>query len=135
MKYSIEFTNNLARVGSISLKKGKISTPAFMPVGTYGAVKSVTPHEVAKSNADIILGNTFHLMLRPGPGIIKEHGGLHEFMNWKGPILTDSGGFQVFSLASLRTISEEGVTFRSPIDGSEIFLSPEISMDLSLIHI
>ena len=130
MKYSIEFTNNLARVGSISLKKGKISTPAFMPVGTYGAVKSVTPHEVAKSNADIILGNTFHLMLRPGPGIIKEHGGLHEFMNWKGPILTDSGGFQVFSLASLRTISEEGVTFRSPIDGSEIFLSPEISMDI-----
>ena len=130
MKYSIELTNNLARVGSILLKRGKINTPAFMPVGTYGAVKSVTPEEVAESAADIILGNTFHLMLRPGSGIIRQHGGLHEFMNWKGPILTDSGGFQVFSLASLRTISEEGVTFRSPIDGNEIFLSPEISMDI-----
>ncbi|MFQ3333968.1 MAG: queuine tRNA-ribosyltransferase [Woeseiaceae bacterium] len=130
MKYSIELTNNLARVGSILLKRGKINTPAFMPVGTYGAVKSVTPEEVAGSAADIILGNTFHLMLRPGSDIIKQHGGLHEFMNWKGPILTDSGGFQVFSLASLRTISEEGVTFRSPIDGKEIFLSPEISMNI-----
>ena len=130
MKYSTELTNNLARVGSILLKRGKINTPAFMPVGTYGAVKSVTPEEVAESAADIILGNTFHLMLRPGSGIIRQHGGLHEFMNWKGPILTDSGGFQVFSLASLRTISEEGVTFRSPIDGNEIFLSPEISMDI-----
>ena len=127
---SIELTNNLARVGSILLKRGKINTPAFMPVGTYGAVKSVTPEEVAGSAADIILGNTFHLMLRPGSDIIKQHGGLHEFMNWKGPILTDSGGFQVFSLASLRTISEEGVTFRSPIDGKEIFLSPEISMNI-----
>lgn len=130
MRYSIETTNNLARVGSITLKKGKIITPAFMPVGTYGAVKSVTPEEVVESKADIILGNTFHLMLRPGSDIIKQHGGLHEFMNWKGPILTDSGGFQVFSLASLRTVSEEGVTFRSPIDGNEIFLSPELSMEI-----
>tara|TARA_B110000116_G_scaffold181090_1_gene156824 strand:- start:622 stop:1749 length:1128 start_codon:yes stop_codon:yes gene_type:complete len=130
MRYSIETANNLARVGSITLKKGKIITPAFMPVGTYGAVKSVTPEEVVESKADIILGNTFHLMLRPGSDIIKQHGGLHEFMNWKGPILTDSGGFQVFSLASLRTISEEGVTFRSPIDGNEIFLSPELSMEI-----
>jgi len=130
MRYSIEIANNLARVGSITLKKGKIITPAFMPVGTYGAVKSVTPEEVVESKADIILGNTFHLMLRPGSDIIKQHGGLHEFMNWKGPILTDSGGFQVFSLASLRTVSEEGVTFRSPIDGNEIFLSPELSMEI-----
>jgi len=130
MRYSIETANNLARVGSITLKKGKIITPAFMPVGTYGAVKSVTPEEVVESKADIILGNTFHLMLRPGSDIIKQHGGLHEFMNWKGPILTDSGGFQVFSLASLRTVSEEGVTFRSPIDGNEIFLSPELSMEI-----
>jgi len=130
MKYSIETANKLARVGSISLNKGKIVTPAFMPVGTYGTVKSVTPEEVKQSNADIILGNTFHLMLRPGSDIIKQHGGLHEFMNWKGPILTDSGGFQVFSLASLRTISEEGVTFRSPIDGNEIFLTPELSMEI-----
>ena len=130
MRYSIETTNNLARVGSITLKKGTIITPAFMPVGTYGAVKSVTPEEVVESKADIILGNTFHLMLRPGSDIIKQHGGLHEFMNWKGPILTDSGGFQVFSLASLRTVSEEGVTFRSPIDGNEIFLSPELSMEI-----
>ena len=130
MRYSIETANKSARVGSITLKKGKIITPAFMPVGTYGAVKSVTPEEVVESKADIILGNTFHLMLRPGSDIIKQHGGLHEFMNWKGPILTDSGGFQVFSLASLRTISEEGVTFRSPIDGNEIFLSPELSMEI-----
>ena len=130
MRYSIETANNLARVGSITLKKGKIITPAFMPVGTYGAVKSVAPEEVVESKADIILGNTFHLMLRPGSDIIKQHGGLHEFMNWKGPILTDSGGFQVFSLASLRTVSEEGVTFRSPIDGNEIFLSPELSMEI-----
>ena len=130
MRYSIETANNLARVGSITLKKGTIITPAFMPVGTYGAVKSVTPEEVVESKADIILGNTFHLMLRPGSDIIKQHGGLHEFMNWKGPILTDSGGFQVFSLASLRTVSEEGVTFRSPIDGNEIFLSPELSMEI-----
>ena len=130
MRYSIETANKSARVGSITLKKGKIITPAFMPVGTYGAVKSVTPEEVVESKADIILGNTFHLMLRPGSDIIKQHGGLHEFMNWKGPILTDSGGFQVFSLASLRTVSEEGVTFRSPIDGNEIFLSPELSMEI-----
>ena len=130
MRYSIETANKSARVGSITLKKGKIITPAFMPVGTYGAVKSVAPEEVVESKADIILGNTFHLMLRPGSDIIKQHGGLHEFMNWKGPILTDSGGFQVFSLASLRTVSEEGVTFRSPIDGNEIFLSPELSMEI-----
>lgn len=101
-----------------------------MPVGTYGAVKSVTPEEVAQSGADIILGNTFHLMLRPGTAIIREHGGLHEFMHWDGPILTDSGGFQVFSLAEMREISEEGVRFRSPVDGDEVMLTPEISMQV-----
>ena len=101
-----------------------------MPVGTYGSVKSVTPEEVAQSGADIILGNTFHLMLRPGTPIIRKHGGLHEFMNWHGPILTDSGGFQVFSLAAMRKVSEEGVRFRSPVDGDEVFLTPEKSMEV-----
>ncbi len=101
-----------------------------MPVGTYGSVKSVTPEEVAQSGADIILGNTFHLMLRPGTEIIRNHGGLHEFMHWDGPILTDSGGFQVFSLAEMRKVSEEGVKFRSPVDGDEVFLTPEKSMQV-----
>ena len=101
-----------------------------MPVGTYGSVKSVTPEEVAQSGADIILGNTFHLMLRPGTAIVRQHGGLHEFMNWHGPILTDSGGFQVFSLAAMRKLNEEGVKFRSPVDGDEVFLTPEKSMEV-----
>lgn len=101
-----------------------------MPVGTYGSVKSVTPEEVTQSGADIILGNTFHLMLRPGTEIVRPHGGLHEFMNWTGPILTDSGGFQVFSLAARRKLGEEGVKFRSPVDGDEVFLTPEKSMEV-----
>ena len=101
-----------------------------MPVGTYGTVKSVTPEEVAATGADIILGNTFHLMLRPGTEVIRRHGGLHEFMNWHGPILTDSGGFQVFSLAAIRKLSAEGVRFRSPVDGAEVFLTPERSIDV-----
>jgi queuine tRNA-ribosyltransferase len=101
-----------------------------MPVGTYGTVKSVTPEEVAATGADIILGNTFHLMLRPGSEIIRRHGGLHEFMNWPGPILTDSGGFQVFSLAAIRKLTPEGVRFRSPVDGAEVFLTPERSIDV-----
>lgn len=101
-----------------------------MPVGTYGSVKSVTPEEVAEGGADIILGNTFHLMLRPGTDIIRQHGGLHEFMNWHRPILTDSGGFQVFSLAESRKISEQGVRFRSPVDGDTVNLTPETSMQV-----
>ncbi len=101
-----------------------------MPVGTYGTVKSVTPEEVAADGAEIILGNTFHLMLRPGTEIIREHGGLHEFMNWHAPILTDSGGFQVFSLAAMRKLSEEGVTFQSPVNGDTVFLTPEKSMEV-----
>lgn len=117
-------------MGWLTLRRGKVQTPAFMPVGTYGSVKSVTPEEVTASGAEIILGNTFHLMLRPGRQIIRDHGGLHEFMHWPGPLLTDSGGFQVFSLAEMRKLSEEGVKFRSPINGDEVFLSPELSMEV-----
>ncbi len=117
-----------ARCGQLNFRRGDVQTPAFMPVGTYGSVRSVTPEEVAQSGADIILGNTFHLMLRPGTSIVRQHGGLHEFMNWHGPILTDSGGFQVFSLAARARVSEEGVNFRSPVDGDEVFLTPEKSM-------
>jgi queuine tRNA-ribosyltransferase len=109
-------------------ERGTVETPAFMPVGTYGTVKGMTPEELRECGAEIILGNTFHLMLRPGTEIIGLHGGLHEFMHWNGPILTDSGGFQVFSLGAMRKISEEGVRFRSPIDGSLVFLGPEESM-------
>jgi queuine tRNA-ribosyltransferase len=118
----------LARRGSLALRHGTVQTPAFMPVGTYGAVKSISPSEVKEIGADILLGNTFHLWLRPGLDIIKSHGGLHDFMGWQGPILTDSGGFQVWSLGELRKISEEGVKFKSPINGDPCFLSPEESM-------
>lgn len=130
MKFEIQKTCGAARSGELSFRRGVVRTPAFMPVGTYGTVKSVTPEEVAESGADILLGNTFHLMLRPGPDIIRRHGGLHEFMHWSGPILTDSGGFQVFSLAAMRKLTEEGVHFRSPIDGAEVFLTPEKSMEV-----
>ena len=119
-----------ARRGRLTLDRGCIETPAFMPVGTYGTVKAMTPEELTGIGAQIILGNTFHLMLRPGTGIIDAHGGLHGFMHWQKPILTDSGGFQVFSLAELRKITEQGVTFRSPIDGSQVRLTPEDSMDV-----
>lgn len=130
MKFTLKKTSGSARLGSLTFRRGDVSTPAFMPVGTYGTVKGVTPEEVAESGADILLGNTFHLMLRPGTQIIRRHGGLHEFMNWHGPILTDSGGFQVFSLAAMRKLSEEGVRFRSPVNGDEILLTPEISMEV-----
>ncbi len=133
-KFSVQFKllhkNGLARRGQLTFPRGIVETPAFMTVGTYGAVKTVTPLEVEQSGAQIILGNTFHLMLRPGTEIIQAHGGLHGFVNWHKPILTDSGGFQVFSLAQMRKISEEGVRFRSPKDGSEIFLTPERSMEV-----
>ncbi len=130
MKFTLKKTSAAARLGTIEFRRGEVRTPAFMPVGTYGTVKGVTPEEVAESGADIILGNTFHLMLRPGTRVIRKHGGLHEFMNWRGPILTDSGGFQVFSLAAMRKLSEEGVHFRSPVDGDEIMLTPERSMEV-----
>ena len=130
MKYTATATDGPARRGELVFRRGVVQTPAFMPVGTYGTVKSVTPEEVAGSGAEILLGNTFHLMLRPGTEVIRKHGGLHEFMHWDGPILTDSGGFQVFSLAAMRKLSEEGVKFQSPVNGDEVFLTPERSMDV-----
>jgi len=130
MKFSTHEHCGAARCGELEFRRGRVRTPAFMPVGTYATVKSVTPEEVAETGADIILGNTFHLMLRPGTEIIRKHGGLHEFMNWSGPILTDSGGFQVFSLAAMRKLSEEGVKFQSPVNGDEVFLTPERSIEV-----
>ena len=134
MRPSLEVlaVDGAARLGRLSLTHGVVETPAFMPVGTYGTVKAMTPEELEGLGAHIVLGNTFHLMLRPGPDIVDAHGGLHGFMHWARPILTDSGGFQVFSLKSLRKITEEGVRFRSPIDGSEVRLTPEDSMDVQL---
>jgi queuine tRNA-ribosyltransferase len=128
MKFSLLNTDGLARRGQIEFDRGIIETPAFMPVGTYGTVKGMTPEELAETGAHICLGNTFHLMLRPGTSIIKDHGDLHDFMHWDKPILTDSGGFQVFSLGAMSKINEEGVTFRSPINGEKILLTPEKSM-------
>ena len=128
MEFSVHHTNGKARNGALKFERGMVRTPAFMPVGTYGTVKAMTPGEVRESGADILLGNTFHLMLRPGTQVIEEHGSLHGFMNWPRPILTDSGGFQVWSLAERRKITEKGVTFASPIDGSRVFMGPEESM-------
>ena len=119
-----------ARRGTVHLNHGDVQTPAFMPVGTYGTVKGMMPRDIEAIGADIILGNTFHLWLRPGTDIIDKFGGLHKFMHWDKPILTDSGGFQVFSLGAMRKITEEGVTFKSPIDGAKVFLSPEKSMQI-----
>jgi queuine tRNA-ribosyltransferase len=130
MKFEIGSRDGAARTGVLTFRRGEVRTPAFMPVGTYGTVKSVTPEEVAADGADIILGNTFHLMLRPGTEVIRKHGGLHEFMHWSGPILTDSGGFQVFSLANMRKLSEEGGRFQSPVNGDEVFLTPERSIEV-----
>jgi queuine tRNA-ribosyltransferase len=117
-----------ARRGRLSFPRGTVETPVFMPVGTYGTVKGMLPRDIRAIGAEIILGNTFHLWLRPGTDIIEQHGDLHDFMGWHGPILTDSGGFQVFSLGELRKITEEGVKFQSPVDGSPVFLDPETSM-------
>ncbi len=128
MKFEKITTDGQARRGRLTFGRGTVETPAFMPVGTYGTVKAMTPEELTDLGAEIILGNTFHLMLRPGTEIIQEHGDLHDFMNWQGPILTDSGGFQVFSLGEMRKISEAGVEFRSPVNGSKVFLDPERSM-------
>ena len=128
MQYRLINTDGNARLGELAFARGTVATPAFMPVGTYGTVKAMTPEEVRSIGAEIILGNTFHLLLRPGMEVIRAHGGLHGFMHWDGPILTDSGGFQVFSLGAMRKISEAGVKFRSPVDGSPIFMGPEESM-------
>lgn len=133
LEFSVLATSGQARRGRLKLAHGVIQTPAFMPVGTYGAVKGMRPQQVEDSGADVILGNTFHLWLRPGLDVIQAHGGLHRFVGWNKPILTDSGGFQVFSLGEIRKISEEGVSFRSPIDGAKCFLTPEESMRIQRV--
>jgi queuine tRNA-ribosyltransferase len=133
MRFELLATDGSARRGRITLPRGVIETPAFMPVGTYGSVKAMTPRDLDDVGAQIILGNTFHLWLRPGLDVIGEFGGLHRFIGWDKPILTDSGGFQVFSLAERRKLTEEGVTFASPVDGSRVFLSPEESMRIQTV--
>lgn len=133
MKYTLLKTDGHARHGRLELNHGTIETPIFMPVGTYGSVKAMSPVELEKIGAQIILGNTFHLWLRPGLETIREFGGLHQFIGWNKPLLTDSGGFQVFSLGEMRKISEEGVKFSSPINGDRLFLSPEISMQIQRV--
>jgi queuine tRNA-ribosyltransferase len=130
VKFQLLASDGRARRGRLEFSRGVVETPVFMPVGTYGTVKAMTPEELEGLGARIILGNTFHLMLRPGEAIVRAHGGLHGFMHWERPILTDSGGFQVWSLAELRKISEEGVRFASPVDGSPVFLGPERSMEI-----
>lgn len=123
-------TRTHARRGRVNLPHGSVETPIFMPVGTYGTVKGMTPRDLEEAQAQIILGNTFHLWLRPGVDVISKHKGLHDFMGWKKPLLTDSGGFQVWSLGALRKITEEGVTFASPVNGDKLFMSPEVSMEI-----
>lgn len=130
MAFEVDYQRGLSRRGRLKFPRGTVETPAFMPVGTYGTVKGVMARDIEEIGADIILGNTFHLMLRPGTEIIEAHGDLHDFTGWKKPILTDSGGFQVFSLGKMRKITEEGVTFRSPVNGSKVFLTPERSMEV-----
>ena len=133
MHFNLLATDGAARRGRLSFDRGTVETPAFMPVGTYGSVKAMTPRDLLEVGAEIILGNTFHLFLRPGLDIVGEFGGLHRFIGWNKPILTDSGGFQVFSLAHKRKITEQGVTFASPVDGSKVFLSPEESMRIQTV--
>ncbi|MFA6971341.1 MAG: tRNA guanosine(34) transglycosylase Tgt [Gallionella sp.] len=133
MKFDLFKTSGLARRGQLTLAHGTVQTPAFMPVGTYGTVKAMSPLELHEIGAHIVLGNTFHLWLRPGLEVIEAHGGLHGFMGWDGPILTDSGGFQVFSLGALRKITEEGVKFQSPVNGDKMFLTPEESMRIQRV--
>src|SRR5258705_7097613 len=133
MKFAVHSTDGAARCGTLSLAHGEVETPVFMPVGTYGAVKAMSPAELAENGTRIVLGNTFHLWLRPGLEVIAAHGGLHRFMGWEGPILTDSGGFQVFSLGELRKISEDGVSFQSPVNGDACFLTPEESMRIQRV--
>lgn len=128
MNFELLATDGKARRGRLTFPRGVVETPAFMPVGTYGTVKGMLPRDIEDIGAQIILGNTFHLWLRPGTEVIQRHGDLHDFMQWKGPILTDSGGFQVFSLGAMRKIKEEGVTFASPVDGAKVFMGPEESM-------
>jgi len=128
MQFELKARDGAARSGRVTTAHGAFATPAFMPVGTYGTVKALTPAQLTDLGAQIVLANTFHLMLRPGDEIVADLGGLHGFMSWSGPILTDSGGFQVWSLGALRKLSDEGVEFKSPVNGDRVFLSPEISM-------
>jgi queuine tRNA-ribosyltransferase len=130
MKFEQLEKDGKARRGRITFPRGVVETPAFMPVGTYGTVKGMLPRDIEEIGAHMVLGNTFHLMLRPGTEIIKQHGDLHNFMQWQGPILTDSGGFQVFSLGKMRKITEKGVTFQSPVNGDKVFVGPEESMQV-----
>jgi queuine tRNA-ribosyltransferase len=133
MTFELLARDGAARRGRLAFARGTVETPAFMPVGTYGSVKAMTPRDLTGLGAEIILGNTFHLYLRPGLEIVEKFGGLHRFIGWDKPILTDSGGFQVFSLAHKRKLAEEGVTFASPVDGSRVFLSPEVSMKIQTV--
>ena len=133
LKFDILATSGKARRGQLTLNHGVVQTPIFMPVGTYGTVKGVSPQSLEDMGAQIILGNTFHLWMRPGLDIMKQFGGLHEFEKWNKPILTDSGGFQVWSLGSMRKISEEGVKFSSPVNGDKLFLTPEVSMQIQTV--
>jgi queuine tRNA-ribosyltransferase len=133
LSFELLATDGAARAGRLTLNHGTVETPLFMPVGTYGAVKGVSPDELRTVGSQIVLSNTFHLWLRPGLDVIDRHGGLHGFMGWDGPILTDSGGFQVFSLGALRKVKEEGVTFQSPVNGDKLFLTPEESMRIQRV--
>ncbi|MDZ4350403.1 MAG: tRNA guanosine(34) transglycosylase Tgt [Xanthomonadaceae bacterium] len=133
MQFQLTHTDGAARRGFMTFPRGTVQTPAFMPVGTYGSVKGLWPRDLRELGAEMILGNTFHLFLRPGLDVIAAHGGLHGFERWSGPILTDSGGFQVFSLAKSRKISERGVAFASPVDGSKVFIGPEESMHIQRV--
>src|SRR5207247_9381601 len=133
MKFRVTHRADSARRGVLELAHGRVDTPAFMPVGTYGTVKAMSPEELRATGTQIVLGNTFHLWLRPGLEVVARHGGLHRFMGWARPILTDSGGFQVFSLSALRKITEEGVQFASPLNGDRLFLTPEESMRIQQV--
>jgi queuine tRNA-ribosyltransferase len=133
LRFELLARDGVARRGRLEFARGSVETPAFMPVGTYGTVKAMTPEDLVSIGAEIVLGNTFHLYLRPGLEVIEAHGGLHRFMHWQRPILTDSGGFQVWSLAEMRKITEEGAHFRSPVDGAPVFLSPEESMRIQRV--
>ena len=133
LEFTLHHSRGRARRGSLRLRHGSVQTPQFMPVGTYGSVKGITPAGLREAGAEIILGNTFHLWLRPGLEVVKRFGGLHRFIGWDGPILTDSGGFQVWSLGDLRKISEQGVRFASPVNGDKLLLTPEVSMQIQTV--
>src|SRR5262252_127227 len=133
MEFAVLNTDGAARAGRLELAHGAVETPVFMPVGTYGSVKAMSPAELVDIGAEIVLGNTFHLWLRPGLEVIASHAGLHRFMGWQRPLLSDSGGFQVWSLGPLRKVQEDGVAFASPVNGDRLFLTPELSMQIQRV--